>query len=214
MLTKLKLYGDLAEFVGHKEFDINANTVAKAVSFLINNFPKVEAYMNERHYAVLVNNIEIDETELHDLTGTQEIKFIPVISGAGSGFGKFLAGAFLIGASFLFPGAGMFGTVSASGKIAAGTTLGTTGLAAGSAIGTYIGTALSAVGAGLVLNGVSEMLFPLPDNDIEGDPRVSFSFTGLQNTSRAGTPVPICYGEIISGSVVISADITTDEVEV
>ena len=212
MLTKLKLYGELAKFIGYKEFDIHANTVAKAVSFLINNFPQAEAYMNNRNYAVLVNNVEIDETELHDLTGTQEIKFIPVISGAGSGFGKFLAGAFLIGASFLFPGAGMFGTVSASGKIAAGTTLGT--YAAGGAIGTYIGTALSAVGAGLVLNGVSEMLFPLPDNDIEGDPRVSFSFTGLQNTSRAGTPVPICYGEIISGSVVISADITTDEVEV
>ena len=152
MLTKLKLYGDLGKFIGHKEFDIHANTVAKAVSFLINNFPQAEAYMNNRNYAVLVNNVEIDETELHDLSGTQEIKFIPVISGAGRGFGK-------------------------------------------------------------ILTGVSEMLFPLPDNDMEGDPRISFSFTGLQNTSRAGTPVPICYGEILTGSVVISADITTDEVE-
>ena len=205
MLTKLKLYGELAKFIGYKEFDIHANTVAKAVSFLINNFPQAEAYMNNRNYAVLVNNVEIDETELHDLTGTQEIKFIPVISGAGSGFGKFFTGALLIGASFLLPGAGLFGTQA----------LGATGTAglAGAGIATKIGTALSAVGAGLVLNGVSEMLFPVPDNDIEGDPRISFSFTGLQNTSRAGTPVPICYGEILTGSVVISADITTDEVE-
>ena len=49
--------------------------------------------------------------------------------------------------------------------------------------------------------------------DLEGDPRVSFSFSGLQNTSRAGTPIPICYGEVLTGSVVISGDITTDEVE-
>jgi len=202
MLTKLKLYGDLGKFIGHKEFDISANTPAKAVSFLINNFPQAEAYMNDRNYAVLVNNVEIDETELHDLSGTQEIKFVPVISGSG-GVGKFFAGAALIGASFLFPGAGAFGTFSASGA------------AAGAGIGTAIGTGLSYIGASLVLSGVSEMLFPLPEApEIESDPRVSFSFSGLQNTSRAGTPVPICYGEILTGSVVISGDVTTDEVEV
>jgi len=71
------------------------------------------------------------------------------------------------------------------------------------------------IGAALALQGVSEMLFPLPKPpEIESDPRVSFSFSGLQNTSRAGTPVPICYGEILTGSVVISGDVTTDEVEV
>jgi len=202
MLSKLKLYGDLGKFIGQEEFNINANTPAKAVSFLINNFPKAEAYMNNRYYSVLVNDVEIDETELHDLSGTQEIKFVPVISGAG--LGKILSGALLIGASFLFPGAGLFAGGSAAAKTAA----------AASPFIAGIGTGLSYIGASLVLSGVSEMLFPLPDNDMEGDPRVSFSFSGLQNTSRAGTPVPICYGEILTGSVVISGDITTDEVEV
>ena len=196
MLTKFKLYGELAKFIGHKEFDIHANTVAKAVSFLINNFPQAEAYMNNRNYAVLVNNIEIDETELHDLTGTQEIKFIPVISGAGSGFGKFLTGALLIAGAFTFGGLTFTGGLGKSLAAAGGMT-----------------KAAFGIGSALALQGVSEMLFPVPDNDIEGDPRISFSFTGLQNTSRAGTPVPICYGEILTGSVVISADITTDEVE-
>ena len=196
MLTKLKLYGELAKFIGHKEFDIHANTVAKAVSFLINNFPQAEAYMNNRNYAVLVNNVEIDETELHDLTGTQEIKFIPVISGAGSGFGKFLTGALLIAGAFTFGGLTFTGGLGKSLAAAGGMT-----------------KAAFGIGSALALQGVSEMLFPVPDNDIEGDPRISFSFTGLQNTSRAGTPVPICYGEILTGSVVISADITTDEVE-
>ena len=201
MLTKLKLYGDLSEFIGHKEFAIHANTVAKAVSFLINNFPQAEAYMNERNYAVLVNDIEIDETEIHDLTGTQEIKFIPVISGSGS-VGKFIAGALLITGAFVFTPltvGSFFSPIVAPGSLAAAS--GLTKAALG-------------IGAALVLQGVSEMLFPLPEApDLEGDPRVSFSFSGLQNTGRAGTPVPICYGEILTGSVVISGDVTTEEVE-
>ncbi len=189
MLTKLKLYGDLGEFIGHKEFDIHANTPAKAVSFLINNFPQAEAYMNKRYYSVLVNNVEIDETELHELSGTQEIKFVPIISGSGA-VGKFLAGAALIAASFI------------------------PGLQTAVLFGAKLSTIAGYTGAYLALTGVSEMLFPLPEApDLEGDPRVSFSFSGLQNTSRAGTPIPICYGEILTGSVVISGDVTTHEVE-
>ena len=39
MLRKLKLYGELAKFVGHKEFEVQVDSLAKAVSFLVNNFP-------------------------------------------------------------------------------------------------------------------------------------------------------------------------------
>ena len=75
-------------------------------------------------------------------------------------------------------------------------------------------TAVSVIGAGLVLNGVSEMLFPMPKPEMpEDDPRISFSFSGVQNTSRAGTAHPIVYGEVITGSVVISAGIDTDQVQ-
>ena len=68
-----------------------------------------------------------------------------------------------------------------------------------------------------VLSGVSDMLFPLPEPqkfNSEEDPQLSFNFSGVQNTSRAGTPVPIVYGEIFTGSVVISAAIDTNQVEV
>ena len=70
--------------------------------------------------------------------------------------------------------------------------------------------------AGLALQGVSEMLFPLPkpkEFKSEQDPQLSFSFSGTQNTSRAGTPVPIVYGEIVTGSVVISGAIDTQQVQ-
>ena len=214
MLRKLKLYGELAEFIGHKEFEIKVDNLSKAVSFLVNNFPQIEKYMNPKYYQVKVGNYLISEKEINFPIGQEDIHFIPVISGAGGSTGRILLGAALIGASFLFPGAGMFGTVSASGKIAAGTTM--TGFTAGSAFMTGVGTLTSAVGASLVLSGVSEMLFPLPKFEgfsSEQDPQLSFSFSGTQNTSRAGTPVPLVFGEIITGSVVISGAVDTQQVQ-
>jgi len=204
MLTKLKLYGDLADFIGHKQFEVKVHSVAQAVSFLINNFPNAEAYMANREYKVLVNEYEIDETEIQHPIGQQDISFVPVISGAGGGFGRVLTGAALIGASFLFPGAGAFGTTSFFGKAAV----------AGGVL-TKVGTAVSLMGASMVLGGVSEMLFPVPkpkDISNPSDPRISFGFNGIQQSSRAGTTHPIVYGEIFTGSVVISAGIDTEQV--
>ena len=212
MLRKLKLYGELAKFIGHKEFEIKVHNLPQAISFLVNNFPGVEAYMNPKLYQVRIGNYEISKDEIDYPIGQQDIHIVPVISGAGGGFGRFLTGAFLIGASFFFPGAGLFGTVSTAGKLAAGaTSFG--GFVAGSAIGTAIGTGLSAIGAGLLLSGVSEMLYPTQTPEFEDNPQISFSFSGTQNTARAGTPVPIVYGEIFTGSVVISGDVDTVAVQ-
>ena len=199
MTTKLKLHGELGKFIGNDEFYIQANTVAKSISFLVNNFPKVEAYMNDKYYKVLVNNLEVDKEEIHYPIGTQEIQIVPVITGAGN-FGKILLGAVLIGVSFGAFGAFGVKSIGAAGFAKAG----------------FAAKATFGIGAALVLSGVSGMLFPVPEIDTSGgesDPRISFSFSGLQNTSRAGTPVPICYGEILTGSVVISGAVTTDEVE-
>ena len=203
MLRKIKLHGELAEFLGQDEFEAVVKTTAEAVKFLITNFPKLEAYMSNRYYQVLVGDNEIDQGQIHDPVGKSEIHFVPVISGAGgSSFQRILIGGALIGASFLFPGAGIFGKAGA--ELTGGVV---TGFAA------KVGTALSAVGAGLVLNGVSEILFPLPTPDEqEDDPRISFNFSGVQNTSRAGTAHPIVYGEIVCGSVVISASVDTNQV--
>ena len=127
-------------------------------------------------------------------------------------------GGLLIGASFFFPGAGLFGTQSFSGVLAAGSAsavpfVGATGVA-GSLLGTAIGTGLSAIGASMVLNGVGEMLYPTQTASFEDNPQISFNFSGTQNTARAGTPVPIVYGEIFTGSVVISGDVDTEAVQV
>ena len=212
MLRKLKLYGELAKFVGHKEFEIKVHSLPQAISFLINNFPKVEKYMNPKYYQVKIGNYTIDKNEINDPIGEQDIHIIPVIAGAGGNVGKFLVGGLLIGASFFFPGAGLFGTTSFAGVSAAGAT--GAGVVAGSVLGTAIGTGLSAIGAGLILQGVGDMLYPTQDVEFEDNPQISFNFSGTQNTARAGTPVPIVYGEIFTGSVVISGAVDTEAVQV
>ena len=202
MLRKVKLYGELAKFVGHKEFEVKAETVGKAVSFLIHNFPGIESFMSPNYYQVKVGDYDVNEKEIHHPVGKQDIHFIPVISGAGRGIGKVLLGAVLIGIAIAAPGA-VFG---AGGGLGFGAASGGFSLAA---VGGNIGIAL-------VLSGVSDMLFPLPEPQkfsSEEDPQLSFNFAGVQNTSRAGTPVPIVYGEIITGSVVISAAVDTNQVE-
>ena len=201
MLRKLKLYGELAEFVGHKEFEIQVDSLAKAVSFLINNFPQVEKYMNPKYYQVKVGNYAVNENEIHHPIGQEDIHIVPVISGAGrGGLGKILLGAALIAGAFLLPG-----SMAVTGFNF------TTGLTGG-----FLGKSMVYLGASLVLSGVTEMLFPLPkpqEFKSEQDPQLSFSFSGTQNTSRAGTPVPIVYGEIVTGSVVISGAIDTQQVQ-
>ena len=205
MLRKLKLYGELAEFVGHKEFEIQVDSLGKAVSFLVNNFPQIEKYMNPQYYQVKVGNYAVNEEEIHHPIGQEDIHIVPVISGAGRGLGKILLGAALIAGAFIINPALSFSFKS-----------GVTGFGALTGVSGAITKAAVYLGASLVLSGVSDMLFPLPkpkEFKSEQDPQLSFSFSGTQNTSRAGTPVPICYGEIVTGSVVISGAVDTQQVQ-
>jgi len=204
MLRKIKLYGDLANFIGHKEFEVQVDSLAKAVSFLVNNFPQIEGYMNPKYYQVKVGNYALDDKELQHPIGQEDIHFVPVITGAGRGFGKILLGAALIAGAFFMPVVGT--NVSLMSGIKAGS-LANVG---------FFTKAVAGVGAMLAISGVSEMLFPLPkpkEFNNETDPRLSYKFSGTQNTSRAGTPVPICYGEIVTGSVVISGAVDTQQVQ-
>ena len=201
MMRKIKLYGELVKITGHKELEAAVNTTAQAVSFLINNFPELEGHMANKYYQVLLGKENLNIEKLHFPVGQSDIKFVPVVSGSG-GIGKALFGGALIALSFgvggIFTSAINFG---AGGFAAAG-------LGAKAAFG---------IGAGLVLSGVSDMLFPtpkMPEFSSEQDPRLSFAFSGTQQTSRAGTPVPLVYGEIFTGSVVISSSIDTEQVQV
>ena len=193
MLRKIKLYGKLAKFIGKRVLEADVATAAEAVRFLLANWPELEAHMSDQHYRVSIGTYDIDLEELHHPAGAAPISFVPVVAGAGA-VGRIIAGVALIALASLVT----FGTVG--GIFAAGA----------------LNAAVFGLGASLVLGGVAQLLTPTPKvpqgADKQDDPRKSYSFSGVQNTSRAGTPVPIVYGETLVGSVVISAGIDTVQV--
>ena len=201
MLRKIKVYGELAKFLGQKTFEAEVKNVAQAVRFLVVNFPELEKHMGDRYYKVLVGTWEINKDEIHYPNSQEDIKIVPVIGGEGGrGTRALIIGAVLIGAAILAPGAGVVGLQFAG-----------TGGAAASPFMAAVGN----IGIALALTGLSHMLTPVESiKEEEQDPRKSFSFSGIVNTSRAGVPVPVIYGQTMVGSIVISANIENEQVEV
>ena len=200
MLRKVKLYGELAKFLGQKTFEAEVYSAAQAIRFLVVNFPQLEAHMADRYYKVSVGDWEIKEEEIHYPNGQEDIKIVPIIGGEGGrqGLGRFLLGAAFIG----------IGIASGGAAFGAGGFTGVGFLGGATAIVGNIGIALA-------LSGLSQMLTPVENiKEEEQDPRRSFNFSGIQNTSRAGVPVPVIYGQTMVGSIVVSANIENEQVEV
>ncbi|WP_461556853.1 tail assembly protein [Synechococcus sp.] len=196
MLRKIKLYGALAKFVGHRVLEADVASAAEAVRFLLANWPELERHMSDQHYRVSVGTYDLDLEELHHPTGAAPISFVPVVAGAGA-VGRILLGVAIIAFAIVTAGAGLIA-----------------GLGLGFGASTAISIGL--VGASLVFGGVAQLLTPTPTvpqgANTQDDPRKSYSFSGIQNVSRQGVPVSICYGETIVGSIVISAGIDTVQV--
>ena len=209
MLRKIKVYGALKKFLNWETgtFLADISNVAEVGRFLVANWPDVEQHMQDQHYKVFVGNYNVSEEELNLPIGqTEEIRIVPVAVGAGgffkSAFGKIVTGAAIIGISVVTGGFG-------------GAAIGTFGLGTGSIA---LGTIATGIGVSLALGGVSQMLTPVPDiptfsgNDSALDPQSNYSFSGVQNVSRSGVPVNLIFGEIFTGSNIVSAGINTAQV--
>ena len=207
----VKVYGALRERLGQCRFELDVATPAQAIKALCVNFPGLDKWLVDSEqdgvgYRVRVGKQQAtpDDVSVLGLPWSEREVFsiTPVVAGAGGGVGQVLFGGLLIGASFLFPGAGLFGASAFGvfGPLAAGT-IGTL---------TTVGTALSVVGASLVLGGVSQMLSPTPDLGDDSEKLRNFTFSGITNTIQQGLPVPIAYGRVVVGSAVISTGLDVD----
>ena len=214
----IKVYGQLAKFLGCRQFKAAVNTPAEAIRFLVANFPKLKAHMADQYYKVCAGKNELDVgshlEQLHyPMAQTECVRIIPVISGAGGTAAKIGIGIALIAAAFIIGPAvgGFLGIGAGLGGAAGAGAAGSLGL-----VGGGFASAIGMIGVSLVIGGVSQLLAPTPKisfgEDSNNDPRKSYSFSGIQNVTRQGVPVPIVYGETIVGSVVISAGINTEDV--
>jgi predicted phage tail protein len=100
MLRKIKLYGQLAKFIGSRVLEADVATAAEAVRMLAANFPGLEKHMADQHYRVTVGSYDLTLDEIHDPAGQQDIMIVPVIAGAGA-VGRILAGVALVALSFI-----------------------------------------------------------------------------------------------------------------
>jgi predicted phage tail protein len=205
MLRKIKLYGQLAKFVGRRVLEADVATAAEAVRMLVANFPGLEQHMAEQYYRVTVGTYDLGLDEIHDPAGQQDIKIVPVIGGAGGSVGKIVAGVALVALA-----------IAAPYLAGAAVWAGTLSYAAGSAL-IAVAPIIGTIGASLALGGISQLLSPVPKipqgSGSDDDPRKTFNFSGIQQTSRQGVPVPAVYGLTLVGSVVISAGTDTVQVQ-
>ena len=197
-LRKLTVYGRLRQFLGQSHFEVAVNNPRQAFAFLIANFPEVENHMTNQLYKVKMGDLEITE-DLLEIKGNGDIKIIPIAVGA-----KGIA----VGALGIF--AGSAASAATAGFFA-------------TAIGGVVASGLTAIGTSMLIDGVTSIIAPTPkvpnfnasDSLSDNDPNVqaNFGFNSITNTSRAGVPVPIIYGEVFTGSIVISSGIDTVQVE-
>ena len=210
MFRVIKVYGKLAKHLGQRSFKAAVKSPAEAIRFLLANFPSLRGVMSEGEYQVTVGRLGLqladEPMQLHYPAAPQEaIRIVPVVAGAGAGTGQILAGVGLIAAAILLGpvGGGFLG-------------LGANVLGGTFTLGASASLAVGAIGTALVLGGVSQLLSPASTissgTDSATDPKRSYSFSGIQNVSRQGVPVPVIYGEVFTGSVIISAGINTEEV--
>ena len=192
-LRKLTVYGRLRQFLGQSHFEVAVNNPRQAFTFLIANFPEVENHMANQLYKVKMGDLEITE-DLIELKGSGDIKIIPIAVGAKS--------------------------IAIGGLL---TSLGSGTTILGLTLGSMVAPIATAIGTSMLIDGVTSIISPTPnltnlnaaDSLSDNDPNVqaNFGFASITNTARAGVPVPIIYGQVFTGSVVISSGIDTVQVE-
>ena len=201
----VKVYGALRKRLGRCRFEFEAATPAQALKALCVNFPGLDKWLIDSEkdgvgYRVMVGKERVaDDLNVLAMPWSEQEVFsiTPVIAGAG-GVGRIVLGAALIATAVLVPGLG--------------TTLGTVGIF-GSTFG-VVSAGIGAIGAGLVLTGVADIISPQPSLDSGLDEAVqleSFTFSNVVNTSKQGLPVPIAYGRVFVGSAVISSGLDVDQ---
>ena len=194
-LKKIKVYGRLRKFLGQSYFEAAVASPKQAFHFLIANFPEVENHMMNQLYKIKMGGMDITE-DLLSLQSDEDIQIIPIAIGA--------------------KGVVIGGLLTAGGSAVAATAFGAT------LVGGIAATALTTIGTNMLINEATQLLMPQPDiptgvmadSFSQNDPTFqSFGFGSIQNVSRAGVPIPIIYGEVFTGSVVISSGIDTVQVE-
>ena len=231
------LGGELGEKYGTEHEYYNLRSPAEAIKLLCINYPALQKDLTEAHhngigYKVIQGGAAMGYDELALPFGSRPLMVVPVISGSGGSTGQILLGVGLVafsiltagaGAGFLGLGAGLTGTIGASGSLVAGSFV----------LGSAASVAIGSIGASLILSGTANLISPQPEvprlgrNRLDGGTNVrgtgpqgntrgasndqSYAFTGPTNTVGTGATIPVIYGRVITGGHLLSLDIDVSD---
>ena len=179
----IRFHGVLREKFG-KEWRLEVNSVQDAIRLLAVQIEGLEQFLLNAHHNGLRFSIFIDkrqtlsEKEVDMNLGTELIRIVPIVEGAGGGLLQTVLGVVMLGV-----GVFTFG------------------------VGTAVGMALIGAGAGMFVGGIAQMLMPkttTQDANSDGN-RANHGFGSAVTTVAQGNPVAILYGEREVGGFIISA---------
>ena len=179
-MTLILLSGSLAQAFGRRHFRLlESGTTIEAFSALKHTIPDFEGFIRDSarkglRYAIFRNRENVGEGEF-TLSGTTEIRIVPVLSGSKNG-GLFqtIVGVALIVASFI-PG---FQALLP------------------------VGIAMTLGGVVQMLSPVPKAQKQQEQSSTENKP--SYLFNGAFNSTQQGLPVPVVYGRMLVGSSVVA----------
>jgi predicted phage tail protein len=195
---KVILHGILADKFGD-EHELNIATPGEAVRAFMANYPEFKEIIRNGYFRLASGTMDFGQDELNFKIGKKHnrLDIIPVPAGSGGkGIGKIIAGVVLIG--FAAFGGGL--------ALGWGASAGFLGLSYGQ---------IAIFGLGLALSGMAEMKAPGTPKMSALEPverRASFIFNGPENLTEQGNPIPLCYGHVVTGSVVVSSGMRTERI--
>jgi predicted phage tail protein len=211
-LKTIHLHGQLGALYGEMWY-LEVATPAEAVTAINANCPGFTQYLMESErdgtgYRILLEDTDIEpEALLAPFSARETFHIVPVLAGSGQtgmAVAKVVVGAIIAiasagaGVAALAADAGMtMGEVALGGGI--GMAMSQTAL-----LGMSYGT-IALLGTSIMFSGVSSLLAKTPE--AAGTKDGSFAFNGPVNTTSQGGPIPIGYGELVVGSIVISGGI-------
>lgn len=185
---RIFLHGNL-KHLHEGVIEVYADSPAEAIHGMCHQLPELSHLKIEERPVIQIVGFNTRQS-IYEKTDVEELHLVPAFIGAkGGGLFKIVLGAVLIAAAF------------ALGGPAAGT----------------LATTLFSMGTSMILGGLLELLTPAPkrDSGTEGatDPDASKYLGAPGNTVKAGTRIPLIYGEFRVYGHYMSFNIDATEVQ-
>lgn len=194
-MATVRFYGGLKQFGSH--FQLDVQDTAEALRALMSQLPKLRAFLQQGLFTVRIGRDYLDnrylEKGLYYKLKANSVHITPVLKGAkNGGLVGLIAGVALIAAAVVLSPLAM-GVISASSAWITG-----------------------GIGAAFLLGGVAQLLTKppeMPNVGSEKEKKQSTAFSNLANMTAQGKPMPLAYGRIRTGSLIISQGVETQDVE-